>query len=117
MAAPLALARLAVALPQAAGDLADQMPHLLDLPRFDPRQWRIAQNLVTEIFCLLAPVEHQRLRDGLANGVAQPVQRSRQPLRQRGICRRQIVEVVAKALDAHLIEDAAGEYPALGEVA
>src|SRR6266702_4999648 len=39
MAAALALARLAVALAQAAGDLADQQPHLLDLTRLDPRQW------------------------------------------------------------------------------
>ena len=45
------------------------------------------------------------------------VERGRQPLRQRGIGRRQIVEIVAQALDAHLIEDAAGEDAALGEVA
>ena len=97
MAAPLALARLAVALAQPARDLADQMPHLLDLPRFDPRQWRVAQDFVAEVFGFLAPVEQQRLRNRLANGFAQRLERSRQPFRQRGIGRGQLVEIVAKA--------------------
>ena len=66
---------------------------------------------------LLAPVEHQRLRDRFAHGVAQPVERVGQPLRQRRIGRGQCVEVVAQALDPHLVEDAAGEDAALGEVA
>src|SRR5438105_15265021 len=42
MAAALALARLAVALAKPARDVADQGAHLLDLPRFDPRQRRVA---------------------------------------------------------------------------
>src|SRR5438105_1680343 len=58
MAAALALARLAVALAQPAGDLADQEPHLLDLTRFDPRQRRVAQDLVAEVFGFLAPIQH-----------------------------------------------------------
>jgi hypothetical protein len=117
MAAALPLAWLGVALAQPAGDLADQMPHLLDLPRLDPRQRRIAQNLVAQVFRLLAPVQHQRLRDGIPDRTAQPVQRVGQLLHQRRVGCRQIVEVVAQALDAHLVEDAAGEDAALREIA
>ncbi len=93
------------------------MPHLLDLPRLDPRQRRVAQNLVAQVFGFLAPVQHQRLRDGIADRAAQPVQRVGQPLRQRRVGRGEIVEIVAQALDAHLVEDAAGEDAALREVA
>ena len=50
MAAALPLARLGVALAQAACDLADQPPHLLDLPRLDPRQWRVGQDFVAQVF-------------------------------------------------------------------
>ena len=50
-------------------------PHLLDLPRLDPRQRRIAQDLVAQVFGFLAPVQQQRLRDGIADRVAQAVQR------------------------------------------
>src|SRR5258707_13643718 len=71
MAAALPLARLAVALAQPARDLANQMPHLLDLARLDPRQWRVAQNLVAQILGFLTPVQQQRLPDGVANGFAQ----------------------------------------------
>ncbi len=117
MAAALALARLAVALAQPARDLANQMPHLLDLPRLDPGQRRVAQDLVAQIFGFLASIQHQRLRDGFANGVAQPVQCGLQPFRQRRVGRSQMIEVVAKPLDAHGFENAAREYAALGEVA
>ena len=92
-------------------------PHLLDLPRLDPRQRRVGQNFVAQVFGFLAPVEHQRLRNRFAHRAAQPVQRIGQPLRQRRVRRRQIVEVVAQALDPHLVEDAAGENAALGEIA
>src|SRR5438876_11995728 len=61
MAAALALARLTVALAQTAGDLADQEPHLLDLARLDPRQRRVAQDLVAQVLGLFAAVQHQRL--------------------------------------------------------
>src|SRR4029077_3285669 len=81
MAAALPFARLAVALAQAACDLANQMPHLLDLPRLDPGKRRVAQDLVAQIFGFLASVQHQRLRDGLANGAAQPVEGLGQPFR------------------------------------
>ena len=117
MAAALALARLAVALTQATGDLADQMPHLLDLPRLDPRQRRIAQDLVAQVLGLFPPIQHQCLRDGVADRVAQSIKRACQPFRQRGVGRREIVEIVAKALNTHLVEDAAGENAALREVA
>src|ERR1700682_4392627 len=66
MAAPLVFARLAVALAQAACDLANQTPHLLDLPRLDPGQWRVAQDLVAEVLGFLTPVQETRLRDGVA---------------------------------------------------
>src|SRR3954468_11369453 len=45
MAAALALARFTVSLAQASRDLADQEPHLLDLPRLDPGQRCVAQYL------------------------------------------------------------------------
>src|SRR3954447_26301756 len=56
MAAALTLARLGVALAQAARDLADQTAHLFDLPRFDPRQRRVGQDFVAQVFGFLAPV-------------------------------------------------------------
>ena len=117
MAAALALARLRVALAQAAGDLADQRAHLLDLPRLDPGERRVAQNLVAQVFGLLAPIKQQRLRDGIAHGFAQAIERGLQPLGQRRIGRGQSVEVVAQALDAHGIEDTTGKDAALGEIA
>ena len=117
MAAALALARFRVALAQAAGDLADQRAHLLDLPRLDPGERRVAQNLVAQVFGLLAAIKQQRLRDGIAHGFAQAIERGLQPLGQRRIGRGQSVEIVAQALDAHGIEDAAGKDAALGEIA
>ena len=117
MAAALALARLGVALAQPPRDLADQSAHLLDLPRLDPGQRRIAQDLVAQIFGFLAAVEQQRLRDGVAHGIAQAVGRGREPFRQCRIGRGQIVEIVAQPRDAHRVEDAAGKNSALGEIA
>jgi adenylosuccinate lyase len=70
MAAALALARLGVALAQAAGDLADQRAHLLHLARLDAGKRRIAQDLVAQVLGLLAAVEQQRLRDRVADGAA-----------------------------------------------
>src|SRR5665213_3715892 len=117
VAAALTLARLAVALPQAPRDLPDQAAHLLDLPRLDPRQRRVAQDFVAQVFGLLASVQQQRLRDRIANGLAQRIQHRRQPLRESGIRHGQFVEIVAQALDAHGIEDAAGKDTALANAA
>ena len=71
MAAPLPLARLAVALAQPPRDGADQGLHLLDLAAFEPRQRRVAQDFVAQVFGLLAAVQHQRLVDDLAHVFAQ----------------------------------------------
>ena len=96
MAAALPFARLAEALAQPSGDLTDQTPHLFDLPRLDPGQRRVAQDLVAEVFGFFAAVQHQRLRDRFTNGAAQAVQRIRQPLRQCGVGGLEVVEVVAE---------------------
>src|SRR5260370_24310061 len=109
MAAPLALAGLAVALAQAACDPANQTPHLLDLPRLDPGQWRVAQDLVAQILGFLAPVQQQRLRDDVANGFAQRSECRREPLGHGGICRGPSVDAVAPPGDAPRLHDAAPE--------
>ncbi len=100
MAAALAFAGLAVALAQAPRDGADQGLHLLDLPAFKPRQRGVAQDFVAQVFAFLAPVEHQRLRDDVADVFAQRCQCRREPFGFRRIGRGQRVEIVAQPLDA-----------------
>ncbi len=117
MTAALALARLAVALAQPARDLADQCAHLLDLPWLQLIEWRVAQDLVAQLFLFFAPVQQQRLGDAIANIVAQRLHRLCQPLGLGGIAHRQRIEIVAQTLDAELIEDLVGINPALGEIA
>src|SRR5690349_14790286 len=101
MAAALALARLRIALAQAAGDLANEGAHLRDLAPLDPGERRVAQDLVAEVFGLLAGIECKALRDRVAHGLAQAVERGAKTLGQRRIGSGQLVEIVAQALEAH----------------
>src|SRR3954452_1221133 len=116
MAAPLALARLAVTLAQPSRDGANERLHLLDLPAFEARKRRVAQDFVAEVFRLLAPVEQQRLIDHVPDAFAQSFQCCREPFGFRGIGGRQAVQVVAKALNAEQIEDSCREDSALGKI-
>src|SRR4051812_3437980 len=61
MAATLALARLRIALAQAACDLPDEGAHLGNLAPLDAGKRCIAQDLVTEIFGLLAGIKGKSL--------------------------------------------------------
>ena len=117
MAAPLALARLAVTLAQPPRDGADQSLHLLDLAAFEAGERGVAQDFMAQVFAFLAPIEQQGLIDQLPDVFAQCRQCRRQPLGFRRICRCQRVEVVAQALDAQRIENPRREDSALGKIA
>src|SRR4051794_30598921 len=95
MAATLSLARLGIALAQAARDLPDQRAHLFDLSRVDARQRRVAQHLVAQILRFLAAIKRERLRDRVAHGLAQALSRGLQPLGQRRIALAERIEIVA----------------------
>src|SRR3954452_20536110 len=95
MTAPLALAWFRIALAQAPCDLADESAHLRDMAPFDAGERGVAQNLVAQVFSLLPGIERKPLRDGVANGVAQAIERGAKPLGQCRIGRGQLVEIVA----------------------
>ena len=116
MAAALALAGLAVTLAQPSRDGVDQGLHLFDLPSFKPRQRRVAQDLVAQVFAFLAAVEHQRLRDDFADVFAQRRQCRGEPFGFRRIGRCQRVEIVAQPLDAEQVENPGREDAALGKI-
>src|SRR6185437_7552147 len=116
MTAPLSFARLAVALAQASRNLTNQKAHLLDLVRLDLGQRRVAQDFVAQVFRFLAAIEQQCLRNHIADIVAQLFQRGRESLGEGGVGGGQLIQIVAQALDAHLLEDTSGEYAPLGEI-
>ncbi|GAA0003732.1 hypothetical protein BRDID11002_37330 [Bradyrhizobium diazoefficiens] len=66
---------------------------------------------------LFASIERKPLGDGVADSFAQGVERGAQALGQRGIGCDQLIEFVAQALQAHGVEDAAGEDAALRGIA